>query len=477
MKFTFWKSTLAGLMTLCLAAPTAISAPAESPDLLRETGAAFSRIAEDAVDAVVFVQAERTVEVNMPQFPEPFEFFFRSPFEGRGGPQQQPRSREYRQRGQGSGFIITEDGYILTNSHVVKDAESITVTMRDGSELEAELIGADTKTEVALIKVDGKDLPVLELGDSDAIRIGEWVLAVGSPFGLTETVTAGIVSAKGRSNMGITDYEYFIQTDAAINPGNSGGPLLNIDGEVVGINTAIYSRSGGYMGIGFAVPINMAKIVKQQLIEEGEVTRSYLGVYIQPVDETLAESFGLDEARGILISQVEEGSAADEAGLEQGDIILEFNGRSVEDMGSFRNEVATTPPGTTIELRINRDGRMKKVKATLQRLEEEEMAAADTEQMVEDLGIAVTELTPEMAEELGYEDLGRGVVVERVAQGSRAWRHGIRRGHLILEVNRQPVEGVGDFKKALRQSEESGLVLLLVRGPRGTRYVPLKLED
>ncbi|MFO7975155.1 MAG: trypsin-like peptidase domain-containing protein, partial [Candidatus Hydrogenedentota bacterium] len=322
---------------------------------LKDFGDTFADVAEDASPAVVSIQVTREIssaQMQMEDLPDIFpedllEFFFGPRGFGRQRPQPReraPRGRQRRRRvpmGQGSGFIISKDGYIVTNNHVVGRVEDGTINVRlsDGREFEAELVGNDPKTDVALIKVDASDLPTLPLGDSDEMKVGEWVLAIGNPFGLTHTVTAGIVSASGRGNVGIGGegfYADFIQTDAAINPGNSGGPLINLDGEVVGMNTAIYSRTGGSMGIGFAIPINMITYVEKQLRETGTVTRGQLGVVIQPLTQELAESFGVDEGRGILIGQVMEGTAADKADLKQGDIIVEYDGQPVGDLNSFR---------------------------------------------------------------------------------------------------------------------------------------------
>lgn len=444
---------------------------AAKTDVLRKTGNAFSEIAEQALPAVVFIEVEATVEVPQNRYRHPLEEYF-----GRGYSGQQP-PQEYQQRGQGSGFIISSDGYILTNNHVVNDADIITVTLGDGREFEAKLIGADPKTEVALIKIeDGGDLPLIPLGDSDALEVGEWVLAAGNPFGLSQTITAGIVSAKGRDETGIAEYGNFIQTDAAINPGNSGGPLLNIDGEVVGINTAIYTRSGGYMGIGFAIPVNQAINIKDQLIKNGRVSRSVLGVYLQEVDEDLAESFGLEEKGGVLINQVMEGSAAEEAGIKGGDIVVEMDGRKVVKLQAFRNTVANTPPDSKVDLKIFRDGKYIEISAITKEMEpsEDEVAQA-AEGIYEELGITVDNLESEVARRMGYEDLS-GVIITEVKQDSAAWQSGLQPGQVIMSVNRTSVESVRDFKNALEVAE-GGRVLLLVTDGRVSRFIVVNLDD
>ena len=339
--------TLIGLGTAVLGGVGLAADNASPVDVLEQTGKAFSHVAKTATPAVVFIRVEKVIEAGMRRphaYNDPFGFFGDDMLERFFRYHGQPQ-RRFRQEGAGSGFIITKDGYILTNSHVVGDADRIRVKLHDGREFDAKRIGSDERSEVAVIKIEADNLPTVKLGDSSALDVGEWVIAVGNPFGLTETVTAGIVSALGRNNIGIADYENFIQTDAAINPGNSGGPLLNIKGEVIGINTAIYSQSGGYMGVGFAIPINMAASIKEQLVKSGKVTRGYLGVYLQAVTPDLAETFDLKEdVSGILVADVEDDSAAEDAGLQQGDVIIGLNGRDVDDIGRFRNEVSSFPP-------------------------------------------------------------------------------------------------------------------------------------
>lgn len=432
---------------------------------LQQTGNTFSEIAEKALPAVVFIDVESTVEVPVHGYSSPLdEFFRRQPY---AVPRDQG-TRKYHQQGQGSGFIISRDGYILTNNHVVQDAERIKVTLGDGRTFDAELVGTDPKTEVALIRVqDDDDFPYLELGDSDALKVGEWVLAAGNPFGLSQTITAGIVSAKERSEVGITEYANFIQTDAAINPGNSGGPLLNIHGEVIGINTAIYSQTGGYMGIGFAIPINQAIPIKDQLIEYGSVRRSVLGVYIQDVDEELAESFGLNESGGILISQVMDGSSADEAGLKSGDIVVQLGGEAVHKLGSFRSKVAAVPPGSTVALKVFRDGQYLDVTAI-------------TKAMEADMPDGAANLLGKVGIKLKDPDAqpGRreGVEIAEVFPDSPAWRAGLRAGQAILAVNRMAVDDKEEFVELLENAAKRGQVLLLVSEGRRARYVVVRID-
>lgn len=428
---------------------------------------AFTAVARKAVPAVVYVYVEKEMAGGMQlPFELPFPFFDQIP---------QPR-QPYKAQGSGSGFIISPDGYIVTNNHIVGGVTKILVKTSDGKEYEAKVIGTDPKSDVALIKVDGENLPYLEFGDSDALEVGEWVIAVGNPFGetLSGTLTVGVVSAKERTAVGITDYESFIQTDAAINPGNSGGPLLDINGKVVGINTAIASRTGGYQGIGFAIPINMAKEIVEQLKTKGKVVRGYLGVMLQPVTQELAQAFGLKEASGAMITDVVEKSPAAKAGLKNGDLIIKFNDMPVRDMQQLRNKVALTAPGTKIKLTIIRDGKEKEIEATLGNLEESSLAELSDGGVIEKLGFAVQDLTPDIASELGYQ-AGSGVVVTHVEPGSMASRAGIRRGDVIVECNKRRVRNIAEFTKALEETQNQRVILLIRRG-RGALYVILKYE-
>jgi len=439
--------------------------------LLKQTGRAFTRVAKQAVPAVVFITVEKRVETRQQdmRFNDPFGFF---------GFPRPSQPRQHVLKGQGSGFIITKDGYILTNNHVVGDADTITVKLNDGREFEAKQVGADPKSEVAVIKIDVEgDLPVLEVGDSSSLEMGEWVIAVGNPFGLSETVTVGVVSAVGRNNIGIAEYEDFIQTDADINPGNSGGPLLNIDGEVIGINTAIYSQSGGSVGIGFAIPIDLAVVIKDQLVAYGKVTRGFLGIQLnrEEVDEAMAESFGLDEAGGVLVAEVVEDSPAEEAGLEAGDIILKMNGETVEGNRAFRNRVALTEPGKKIELKVFRDDKIKTVEVTIGVLPGDEEVQQQAVEVAQKLGLSVRELTPELAEKFGHE-MGEGVIVAEVEQYSAAAQAEIQPGHVILSVNREPVTTIEEFSAALATTADSGRVLLRVKSHRYSWYALLRFE-
>ncbi|HID97645.1 MAG TPA: DegQ family serine endoprotease [Thermodesulfobacteriaceae bacterium] len=473
--------------TFLFIAAMAGNCPASDSDeeniaLLDRTAKAFAAVVEKAMPAVVFVSVEKIVKRRAPAPPfsggDPFGFFNDPFFERFFGPRGPGRDkpREFHQRGQGSGFIISKDGYILTNNHVVGDADIIKVKLPDGREFEAKVIGTDPQSDVAVIKIDSDgSLPVLALGNSDALEVGEWVIAIGNPFGLTQTVTVGVVSAKGRSRVGINDYENFIQTDAAINPGNSGGPLINIRGEAVGMNTAIFSRSGGYMGIGFAIPINMATKIKDQLIKKGKVTRGWLGVVIQDIDEDLAKSFGLKNVEGVLIAEVTDDSPAWKAGLKQGDVVLKLNGRKVDDVAELRNRIALTAPGTEISLDVLRNGKKKSVNVIIGEKPSQAVSLISRNEMLSKLGLGVQDLTSELAEQFGYKK-GQGVLVVEVEADSLAASAGIRSGQLVEEVNRRRVHNTEELIDALSISKKSNRVLFRIRDGEFSRYVAIRLK-
>jgi serine protease Do len=405
-----------------------------------------------------------------------FEHFFGPGFRGNRGPESPAPGGEPMPYGEGTGFIISADGYVVTNNHVVDGADVVEVKTDDGREFDAEVVGTDPQTEVALLKVEAANLPSLQFGDSDAIQVGEWVVAIGSPFGLQHTVTSGIVSARGRGNVGIVDYADFIQTDAAINPGNSGGPLLNLKGEVIGMNTAIYSRSGGNMGIGFAIPINMVRYVVDELREDGSVSRGFLGIGIQNLTPDLAEWFNVGEKRGVLVSSVVPDTPAARAGLEQDDVIVAYNGNPVVEAGSFRSHVSTTRAGETVDMTVIRDGKRMQKQVTIGEMEGNEAtpsAAVQPEAQGKKLGIGIENLTSETAQRLGYENKV-GVAINQVARGSAAAMAGLRPGMLITEVNRKPVANVNDFRDAIENGDKTRGTLLRVEDPNGSRYVTIK---
>lgn len=459
--------------------PKDLMAQEKGIENLRQTGLAFREVAKKISPAVVFIKVEKeeTADHQINPFGpnSPFGDEFLRRFFGQPPQQKHPQLPKRRSVGQGSGFIISPDGYIMTNNHVVGNADRVSVTLLDGREYKADIIGTDPPTDVAIIKIDESDLPFLRLADSDKLEVGDWVLAFGNPFGLSHTLTAGIVSAKGRSGIGLNDYESFIQTDAAINPGNSGGPLVNLDAEVVGMNSAIFSRNGGYMGIGFAIPINMAQKIRQQLVEKGRVTRGRLGVYIQDMTPALAESFGLDKTDGILVAQVMEDSPARKAGLKQGDLILQMNGKPVGTVADFRNRVSFTPPGTKVKLLVLRETEELTLSAEIGTLETDEEGQPVSSSKLSKLGLRLQELSAELAEQFGYKGQS-GVLVTEVEPGSAAERAGIKRGDLIQEVNRNEVTTPAEIRKAVEENKRD-TILMLVRQGEATRYLAIKFDE
>ncbi len=438
----------------------------DSTKQVRINSETFSKIAQKLKPAVVNLST--TQVVKQPPFfrgrpspfgeQDPFREFWERFFGGE-------IPREFETRSLGSGFIINKEGYIVTNNHVVENAKEIIIALSNKKDYKAEVIGRDKKTDLALIKIDAEDdLPVVPLGDSDELEVGEWVMAIGNPFGLAETVTAGIVSAKGRV-IGAGPYDDFIQTDASINPGNSGGPLFNLRGEVVGINTAIIATG---QGIGFAIPVNMAKELLPQLKEKGRVVRGWLGVGIQRVTSELAKSFGLEEAKGALISQVFKGTPADRAGIRQGDIILEFDGKEIAEFGDLSRTVASTPPGKNVEIKVFRDGKVLTLETTIDEMEEKtEVAKGPSEKP---LGLTVQDITPEIAQGLNLEGV-TGVVVTQVTPGSPAAEAGMRRGDVVQEVNRKPVENVEEFGQAIEEAKSQESILFLIRRGESSLFV------
>jgi serine protease Do len=436
---------------------------------LRDLNNAFADVAESVSPAVVTVFSERvlTLRRQLNPFSDFFDDFFFGP---RNRLPQQPQEREYRQQGHGSGVIVSADGHILTNNHVVAQADSIYVRLFDQREFPAEVIGTDPKTDIAVIRIDAKNLPVVARGDSDKLRVGEFVLAIGSPLSanLAHTVTSGIVSAKGRAQMGLADYEDFIQTDAAINRGNSGGALVNVDGELVGINAAIVSQSGGFQGIGFAVPSNMAFSVMESLIEHGRVVRGWLGVYIQDVTPQIARAMGLDRSDGALVSEVAPDSPAEQAGLQDGDIVIEINGKRVVNSVQFRKDIATTPPSVDVTLTVLRDGNRTKITVTLGELPSD-MAAGPVQQSLEDrLGFRLEPLTRELAQRFRVDPSLSGLIVTDIDETSTAYSAGLRAGDVIRSLNRRRVTSLDDFNDMMSQMNQGDSVLLrVIRDDRG----------
>jgi len=439
---------------------------------------AFRNIAKEVTPAVVSVNSTKTVKVTSAV--PGFQFHQESPLERFFGknlvPQfQQPQTQHgYVREGLGTGVIVSPDGYILTNNHVVEGADSVSVKLSDNRTFDAKVVGTDPKTDVAVLKIDAKGLTTAKLGDSDALQVGEWVAAVGNPFGLTSTITAGIVSAKGRSQVAITDYEDFIQTDAAINPGNSGGPLVNLAGEVVGINTAIASSTGGYQGVGFAIPINMAKTIMESLIHEGRVVRGFLGVGIQPLNQGLADSFGYHGTKGALVGEVSPNGPAAKAGFKQGDIIERFDGRDVTTVNQLRNLVASTKPGTRVSAEVFRNGDEKTLNVKLGELSDQP-GQATAEKTSTDLGLTVSDLTGDVASSLGYEE-HEGVLVSGVDPVGPAARAGIAPEDLIVSVQGKPVHTAEQFWNLIRKNDLSKGVRLIVQHDSMRRFVFLQVK-
>lgn len=435
----------------------------------------FASLATQASPAVVYIKvvAVEKAEQRGPGFGfPPGPFGDEAPFPGMRPPFPPSPPGGFRRQGSGSGFIIRHDGVILTNNHVVEDAKDITVTLSDKREYSAKVLGRDPKTDLAVLKIEPKgDLPVAQLGDSDALQVGDWVMAIGNPFGLSNTVTAGIVSAKGRV-IGAGPYDNFIQTDASINPGNSGGPLFNERGEVVGINSAIFSHGGGNIGIGFAIPINLAKQLVPELETKGSVTRGWLGVSIQKMTAELAQSLGIDEARGALVADVTTGSPAEKGGVERGDVIVAYNGKKVEDSAALPSFVAATPVGKTVPVEVLRNGTAKTLQVTIAKLTEQAAAEEPTAQKSK-WGLALRELRPEERERMGLKE-GEGVMVGGVLPDSPAAAANVQVGDVILEVNKTPVASVAELKKETdKVTEDKPLLLLLRRADGNNRFASL----
>nr|WP_024307438.1 DegQ family serine endoprotease [Pseudomonas sp. P818] len=469
--------SIAPLLAVALLWGQSLLAQASLPD--------FTDLVEEASPAVVNISTrqkmpERAV-AGQPGLPdlEGLPPMFREFFE-RSIPQmpRNPGGRQREAQSLGSGFIISPDGYIMTNNHVVADADEIIVRLSDRSELEAKLIGADPRSDVALLKVEGKDLPVVRLGKADDLKVGEWVLAIGSPFGFDHSVTAGIVSAKGR-NLPSDSYVPFIQTDVAINPGNSGGPLFNLQGEVVGINSQIFTRSGGFMGLSFAIPMEVAMQVADQLKADGKVTRGWLGVVIQEVNKDLAESFGLDKPAGALVAQVLEDGPADKGGLQVGDVILSLNGKPIIMSADLPHLVGGLKPGDKAELDIVRDGSRKKLSVTVGTLPEEgqELASSGSAQGGERsnnrLGVTVVELTAEQKKGL---DLKGGVVVREVLNGPAAMI-GLRPGDVITHLNNQAIDSTSTFAKVAQELPKNRSVSMRVLRQGRASFITFKLAE
>jgi serine protease Do len=480
-------------LQLSNAAPAPLTVPAIPKELT-----SYRDIVKNVLPAVVSIEGRVKAKVRPmnqprgrgqlddPRIPEEYRRFFEQfpgqavPFGGGDGAEETPNT------GFGSGFIVDPKGLIMTNFHVVNGADSVEIRLADGRKFVSNDFKVDRKTDLAIIKVDTKDnLPYLELGDSEATEIGDRVLAVGAPFGLTGTVTHGIISAKGRNGLHMNMYEDFIQTDAAINPGNSGGPLVSLDGKVIGIDAAIKSRSGGFQGIGLAVSSNLAKNVMKQLLENGTVKRGYLGVQIKPLDPEVAAKLGVKDGKGVVVGQVFENTPASKGGLVAGDVITSVNGKAIKDARDLQLMIAGLPVGKPVDVNVLRDGKAQALKVTIDAQPDEfgdaRAPAAPAPRRdknsvnMDGLGMSVTDMTPEMAQQLGFKDKLEGAVVSHVDSGSAAFEAGLRRGMVITRVDKQTVKSADTFKEAMTKADREKGVLLQVQSPRGgTDYVVVK---
>jgi serine protease Do len=464
--FGWTASSKVGLTASAAPAPTAAAVPAAAP-----APGSYAGVVDHVTPAVVTVRMERRVRNVSQEVPDEFRQFFGDQFGfGRRGPQQPER----REGGLGSGVVVRPDGYILTNNHVVDHADQVSVELTDGRTFKAKVVGTDAATDLAVVKIDGSNLPTLPLGDSDAVRVGDVVLAVGNPLGVGQTVTMGIVSAKGRATEhGDNSYEDFIQTDAPINQGNSGGALVSTRGELIGINSQILSPSGGNIGIGFAIPANMAKNVMTQLIDHGQVHRGMIGVTIQPVTSDIASSLGLPHVGGALVNSVQSGSPADKAGIRRGDVITSVNGAAIKDSNTLRNDLAQMAPGATPKLTVIRDGKEQTFDVTIaerQSSGSEENEGSARSDRSGTFGMGVEPLTKDRAQELGIPTTA-GVLVSEVQPGGRASDAGLRPGDVITEVDRKPVNSPDALRAALKDGSKPAL--LLVHRGEATVYLTI----
>lgn len=446
----------------------------------KETVADFRGVAKKAIPAVVSIKVQSKKKQafgNIDQTEDSFDFFGESNdlWKFFGIPRPESRSQPF--EGQASGVIVSPNGYVLTNSHVVHGMDQITVLLHDGREFPAKVLGDDTNSELALIQIKADNLPYLTLGNSDDLEVGQWVAAIGNPFGLQATLTVGVVSAKSRNNLDIARYEDFIQTDAAINRGNSGGPLVTLDGEVIGINTAIATTSAsGYIGIGFAIPSNMAKNFMDEILSNGKITRGFLGISLQSIDHNLSQAFGLKKVEGALVSNVSKNSAAEKAGLQVEDIILRINDRPVENAATLRNAVYVLKPGTQVTLTVLRKDKLIQIPVTVGEFSENTVASSSSSpsNSKNSLGVEVSNITPELAQQMGNTQ-DTGVVVTKVNPSSIAAMAGLKKGAFILAINRQKIANVEEFNRILGQAPKDRPILLQIK--QGDVYLFLSLQN
>ncbi|RJQ17917.1 MAG: DegQ family serine endoprotease [Nitrospiraceae bacterium] len=447
------------------------------PKELSGGSTAFSEIVRAVSPVVVNISTSKIVERDSKPFSDLFDDQFSDFFEP-----YHKMPKKWKEQSLGSGVLVSPDGYILTNTHVVEKADEITVTLYDQQNYKGKIIGSDPKTDIAVIKIPKEDLPAIKWGDSDKIQVGEFVLAFGNPYSLSNTVTMGIVSAVGRANVGIADYEDFIQTDAAINPGNSGGPLVNIKGELIGINTAIFSRTGGYQGIGFAVPSNMAKSVMTQLIKQGKVTRGWLGVTIQNFTPELAREFGLSKSSGALVTEILNGSPAEKAGLKRGDIIVEVDNKEVKNVETLRNMIAQSRVGSRITLKVVREGKPLPLSVAITELPQDAAQAVPQEPEEKFLrednalaGFRVMDLSQEIAKQLDIPKDEKGVVIVKVDPYSTAEDAGLKKGDVIQEINKKTIRNISDFNNVVSKLRKGDTLLLFINRSGNKFYITLKI--
>ncbi len=441
----------------------------ESIDVLLKTNRALAEVVAAVKPSVVNIASSKTVRGGGALSPFSNNPFFKRFFGD--DPRFSEKPRAHKQSALGSGVIVHRDGYILTNNHVIKGADEIKVVLSDKREFKGKVVGTDPKTDLAVIKIDSDNLPILELGDSDKLNTGEIVLAVGNPFGLNQTVTTGIVSATGRANVGIADYEDFIQTDAPINPGNSGGALVNVKGELIGINTAIFSTTGGYQGIGFAIPSNMAKAVMESLIAKGKVVRGWLGITIQELTQDLSRQFNLKDEKGVLVADVTEGSPAEKAGLQRGDVIVEFDGKEIRDGRTLRNMVADTIPNKNVRVKLIRDGSTKTAEIKISEMPSEIQTLSRTGE-TQLKGVQVQNITPALMRDLGLPGRIAGVVITDIEDGSPA-EGMLLREDVIMEINKKRIGNTKDYEDVVSRINLGENILLLVFRKDAIFYVTL----
>ncbi|MEI6134465.1 MAG: DegQ family serine endoprotease [Desulfomonile sp.] len=463
---------LLAILSFSLVFPFASHAAA--PAVLKQLDDAFIQVAEKVKPAVVNISSTKKEVVSSSDGSQEMDPFFKNhPFKDFFGDEFFKRFKKgpgegkgIQPQGMGSGVIVSPEGLILTNAHVVKDADEIKVTVSDKRSYDAKVVGIDVESDIAVVKIDATGLPIATLGDSGKLQVGEIVFAIGNPFGLNRTVTSGIVSATGRTNVGIIDYEDFIQTDAAINPGNSGGPLVNIDGEVIGINTAIASRSGGYQGIGFAIPSSSAKLIMDDLVKEGKVKRGLLGVNIQDMNEALSKSFGRKDSEGALVSQVVEGSPAEKAGVKAGDIILKFNDNVVKGAAHLKNLVGKEKPGASANMSVYRDNKTLEIPVKIAERTQKALASSGATdspgETSNDLGIQIEKVPASVSSKMGLKD-GEGLLVKDIASDGAGAKIGLRAGDVILEIDGTAVSGMDEFKMAVSTAKKNKVIRLMIQ--------------